>query len=49
MITPLTPRPGQVITQIITAEEFWTNHAAEYVKQQAGVRQVAPPEHLTPT
>jgi len=28
-----------VITQIITAEEFWTNHAAEYVKQQAGVRQ----------
>ena len=29
-----------VITQIITAEEFWANHAAEYVKQKQGVKQV---------
>ena len=28
-----------VITQIITADEFWANHAAEYVKQKAGVKQ----------
>jgi len=28
-----------VITQIITAEEFWANHAAEYVKQKQGVKQ----------
>jgi len=28
-----------VITQIITAEEFWANHAAEYVKQKQAVAQ----------
>jgi len=28
-----------VITQIITADEFWSNHAAEYIKQKAGVKQ----------
>jgi len=28
-----------VITQIITAEEFWANHAAEYIKQKQVVKQ----------
>jgi len=28
-----------VITQIITAEEFWSSHAAEYIKQKQGVTQ----------
>merc|ERR1719305_2280666 len=28
-----------VITQIISAEEFWQNHAAEYVNKNAGVKQ----------
>jgi hypothetical protein len=28
-----------VITQIITAEEFWSNHAAEYVKQKQAIAQ----------
>jgi len=28
-----------VITKIITAEEFWSNHAAEYVKQKQTVKQ----------
>ena len=28
-----------VITQIITAEEFWQNHAAEYVNKKAQVKQ----------
>ena len=29
----------QVITQIISAEEFWQNHAAEYVNKNSGVKQ----------
>ena len=28
-----------VITSIITAEEFWVSHAAEYIKQKQGVTQ----------
>jgi len=28
-----------VITQIISAEEFWQNHAAEYVNKNSGVKQ----------
>ena len=28
-----------MITQIITAEEFWTNHAADYLKQKQTVKQ----------
>ena len=28
-----------VITQIITADEFWSNHASEYIKQKQGVAQ----------
>ena len=42
----LTENPGLlqlykdlVITQIITAEEFWTNHAADYLKQKQVVKQ----------
>ena len=42
----LTENPGLlqlykdlVITQIITAEEFWTNHAADYLKQKQTVKQ----------
>ncbi len=28
-----------MITQIISAEEFWQNHAAEYVNKNSGVKQ----------